>query len=90
VSDDGDPPSEEDLFYTGPLVGPVRPGHPVFIYIEDPGGERAQINLHDGRLYMTDESGDLVESYDWARLGRIAYRTVMGRKEPPTNEESGT
>lgn len=37
----------------------------------------------DGRLFMVDDAtGDLVESYDWSRFGRLVYAGVSGRKPP--------
>lgn len=63
---------------------PPNPRGPVF-FIEA-GGERAEISPVTGRLFMQDETGALVESYDWARFGKIAYRAVTNGKEPPTTE----
>ena len=90
-----DSAAPDEFIYTGPMLGPVvLPSRPerfvppeLGFLFEVPGeGERAHIAA-DGRLRMTDETGALVESYDWARFGKIAYRAVTNGKEPPTHEK---
>lgn len=37
----------------------------------------------EGRVYLRDDAGELTESYDWARLGRLVYEGVTQGKTPP-------
>lgn len=66
------------------LLRPRLLPEPLFTEFAAPA-ESARITA-DGRLFMSNEIGDYVESYDWARFGRIAYRAVTNGKQPPTPE----
>ncbi len=67
----------------------LRPQHRRFIILKVVGEEEARIDLETGKVFMRDDADALVESYDWARFGRIAYRALTNGKEPPGGNEHG-